>query len=417
MKQLRLFIESFWFALGALKGNLLRTMLSLLGITIGIFATIGALTLVDALEGSIRQSMSFLGDKVLYVEKWPWGFGGGEYKWWEFIKRPNPTAREYKLLEKRVTMSDGISIFLIRGNITVKHKSSSSSGLFMQGVSFFHNKVSDIPVEEGRYFSWQESEKGANVGLIGSQIAQDLFGSPQMAIGKEISIRNKKFTIIGVMKKQGENLLGAPSSDRLCLVPFGAMIKMFSTGKTGLAPKIALKGLPSDPTLTELEAEVKGIMRSIRGLKPKEDDDFALNRSEALADFINTLVGVLEAAGWFIGSFSFLVGGFGIANIMFVSVKERTNLIGIQKSLGAKNSFILSQFLFESVLLSFVGGVAGLFLVACLQVFSTESFVISLSGFNILTGFVMSLVVGVLAGIIPAYFAARLDPVIAIRSK
>lgn len=219
------------------------------------------------------------------------------------------------------------------------------------------------------------------------------------------------------MEKQGENMLGAPTNDKNAIVPYGAFNKLFSIGRGGVEPTIAVKGLDTDPGLQELEYEIKGVMRNIRGLKPREEDNFALNRPEMVAEAISSLFKVIGIAGWVIGGFSILVGGFGIANIMFVSVKERTNIIGIQKSLGAKNYFILFQFLFESVFLSLIGGGIGIFIVFLITIIPQDALKLLLSFANISLGLGVSVVIGVLSGIIPAVLASNLDPVIAIRSK
>ncbi len=416
MKTLNQVLESLFFAIGALRENLLRTTLSLLGITVGIFAIIGVLTLVDALDRSIKESVSFLGDKVMYVEKWPWGFGEAEYPWWKYMKRPVADEDEYEFLAKNLTRATAVSIFAVRGNLTAQYKSNSIKPIFLQGCSYSHNNVSEMKIEEGRYFSIQEVDKASPVALIGANLKEQLFEN-ENPIGKFIRVRGMKVQVIAVLKKEGDNLLGAPSADGMCVVPYGTLRKAFASGRRGPAPRIALLGEENDIGMVELEAEVRGLMRAKRGLKPLAEDNFAINRSEALIDFLNTLIDSLTVAGWFIGSFSMLVGGFGIANIMFVSVKERTNLIGIQKSLGAKNYFILCQFLFEAILLSIIGGLGGLILVSILGVFSTESFEITLTSKNILIGLTVSSILGILAGLIPAYSASRLDPVIAIRSK
>jgi putative ABC transport system permease protein len=409
--------ESLLFALSALRENLLRTILSLLGVTVGIFAIIGVLTMVDTLNGSIRNSLSFIGSKVIYVDVFPWSFGKGEYPWWKYFRRPNPTYAEYKFLEEKLTQASAVSVFAVRGNLNIKYKNSSAKGVYMQGVSYSHNKVADLRIENGRYFTIQEMDNGKNTVLIGATLANDLFGSAN-PIGENIKINNTPYAIIGVLRKQGDNLLGAPTTDNLCVVPFKSMLKLFVSNKRrGVRPQIAVKGYDTDEGLQELENEVRGVVRAYRGLKPLQEDNFALNRPEAFFEFLDGIIAALKVAGWLIGSFSMLVGGFGIANIMFVSVKERTNLIGIQKSLGARNYFILFQFLFEAIFLSVIGGLAGLLLVSSLGLLSTESFAISLNSTNIAIGLIVSSVIGILAGIIPAISASRLDPVIAIRAK
>jgi putative ABC transport system permease protein len=416
---LRLVFESLRFALGALRENLLRTVLSLSGVTIGIFAIIGVLTIVDTLENSIRASLSFLGDKVIYVDTFPWTFAQEkDYPWWKYFRRPNPTYNEFKFLEKRLTKASSVAVFGVRGNITVKYKSNNVSGVSVLGASYQYNRVSDVKINDGRYFTPQEVERGRNVLIIGAQLAEDLFGPGVNPMGKEVQVRGLKFNIIAVLKKQGSSLLNTPSTDNLCIIPYGSLVKLFaSSRRRGVRPQIAIKGYEDDPTLQEVENETRGLLRAFRGQKPREEDNFALNRPEAFAEVLNAIISTLTVAGWFISIFSMLVGGFGIANIMFVSVKERTNLVGIQKSLGAKNFFILFQFLFEAILLCLIGGLVGLGLVSLLTFLSTESFQISLSVGRVVLGLTLASIIGVLAGIIPAIVASRMDPVIAIRSK
>ncbi|UOQ73541.1 ABC transporter permease [Hymenobacter cellulosilyticus] len=419
MKTLRLTLESFRFAWQALKSNLLRTILSLLGVTVGIFAIIAVFAVVDSLEANVRKSMSFVGDKVIYVGKWPWAFGG-EYPWWKYFNRPVPTVREFRELQKNLGPNNkGVAIFGAVGGSVLKAGNNSVADCALQGVSFDYRKVSDVPIAEGRYFTTQEIDASRNVAIIGATIAENLFPNGS-AIGQEFSAKGRKFVVVGVMQKEGKKLLDTPSNDTNCLIPFGMFTKMFALntgGMTGVTPTIAVKGSDDDPGLLDLEYELQGVMRNIRGLKPRQEDNFALNRPEMLANAITQLFSIIGIAGAVIGSFAMLVGGFGIANIMFVSVKERTNIIGIQKSLGAKNFFILFQFLFEAVFLCLLGGAAGIFLVLLITMIPQDSLPLFLSAGNIALGLTVSVVIGVLAGIVPAVMASNLDPVDAIRSK
>ncbi|ARS37190.1 ABC transporter permease [Pontibacter actiniarum] len=415
MIYLRLIAESFRFAWQALRANLLRTILSLLGVTIGIFAIISVFTLVDSLERNVRDSMSFVGDKVIYVEKWPWSTGGN-YPWWKYFQRPEATAREFRLLQERITTSNGVAIFANKGGNTFKQGNNSYSDGTLMGVSYDYPKVSEVPVVDGRYFTPQEADAARNVIVIGDEVANSLFpyGSP---IGQDLKVGGQKFTVVGVIEKQGENMFGMPNMDQMGMIPYSTFSKMYDVGPSGMGSTIALKGREDDPGLLELEYETKGVMRNIRGLRPRDEDNFAMNRPEMLQDAIGGFFDVVGLAGWVIGGFAILVGGFGIANIMFVSVKERTNIIGIQKSLGAKNYFILFQFLFESVFLSLLGGGIGILLVLLLTLIPQDIMKVTLSAGNIILGLGVSAVIGMLSGIIPAVLASNLDPVIAIRSK
>lgn len=414
---IKLILESFRFAFDALRTNLLRTTLSLLGVTIGIFAIIAVFTLVDSLEKSIKDSLNFLGSDNINVDKWPYGLGG-PYPWWKYLARPYPTFEEYEYLASNVKNAAGITIIGTRGGITAKYGNSSSTDLALVGVVFGHKDVYEMPIEKGRYFTQSESEAGRNVALIGFRVANELFPNTS-PVGKEIKIKGLKYYVVGTLEEEGDSFLGAPSNDDNIYLPFQSFNKLFYTGngRSGVEPTISVKGLPTDIGLVELEAELRGLMRRKRGLRPKEEDNFALNRPEAIANFIGSTFDVLGLAGWVIGSFSILVGGFGIANIMFVSVRERTNIIGIQKSLGAKNYFILFQFLFESVFLAVIGGGIGIVLVYLLSLVSLGSLELTLTFSNIALGLGVSAIIGMASGIIPAALAARMDPVIAIRTQ
>jgi len=413
MKFLRQLLESFRFALQALRSNITRTILSLLGVTVGIFAIVAVFTIVDSLEKNIKDSLSFIGDKVIYVQKWPWGFGG-EYQWWKYFQWPEPTFAEYKYLYENMENASAVAVMDFHGNTTLKNRSNSIVSQ-IQGVSYEYNQIADIAIGSGRYFIPMETSNARNVAIIGADIAESLFPGLD-PVGKEFKLAGNKFTVVGVQVKKGESLVNfGGSPDKSCIIPFASFSKLFQSGRRNA--DIVVKALPNDEGMQEAEAEITGLMRTKRGIKPRDGNNFSLNRPEAAAKALEGLFAVLTLSGWVIGSFSILVGGFGIANIMFVSVKERTNLIGIQKSLGAKNYSILFQFLFEAVMLSLVGGVVGIFLVYLLSFVPAGSLEILLTPGNIILGLGVSSIIGVLSGIIPALLAARMDPVIAIRAK
>ena len=420
MLTLRLAFESFRFAWEALKANLLRTILSLLGVTVGIFAIIAVFTVVDSLEANIRSSLDFVGDKIISVQKWPLEFGA-DYPWWKYFKRPVPTPREFQQLRRQLGSNNkGSAIFATSSGNTLKAGSSSVGDCMLQGVSYDFRVVSNVPIKDGRYFTPQEMEAARPVAIVGATIAENLFPNGN-ALGQQFKARGQTLTIIGVMVKEGKKLVTISSNDANCIIPFGMFTKIFTLSTNGFgggpSASIAVKGRNEDPGLLNLEYEMRGVMRNIRGLKPREEDNFALNRPEMIAAAVGKLFGVIGLVGAVIGSFAMLVGGFGIANIMFVSVRERTNIIGIQKSLGAKNSFILSQFLFEAICLCLIGGGAGILLVWLVTLVPQDALPLTMSAARVSLGLLVSVGIGIIAGIVPAVIAANLDPVIAIRAK
>lgn len=411
---LKQIIESLKFAASALRANVLRTILSLLGVTIGIFAVIGVFTMVDSLEKSIKESFSFLGANIIRVDRFPFVFDDPDFPWWEFFRRPAPDYNEYQYLESNLRYASAVCIFAEAGALLKQGSNSIQADL--TGASLTYERVYDLPIERGRYFNALETEAGRNVVVLGAEVASTLFPFED-PLGKEIKLRGLKYTVIGVFKREGEGFLGVQSKDESAFIPFKSFQKIYTTQSgRGIRPVVSIKGLDSDVGLINLENELIGVLRSQRGLKPAEKENFALNRPEAIADAIGSVFEVIGVAGWVIGGFSILVGGFGIANIMFVSVKERTSLIGIQKSLGAQNYFILFQFLFEAIFLSMIGGLGGIFLVYLITLLPFGTLEVSLSYQNMLLGMTVSAVVGTVSGIVPAAMAARLDPVIAIRS-
>jgi len=411
---LKILQESFRFAIQALIGNKLRTLLSLLGVTIGIFAIISVFAVVDSLERNIRTSVESLGDNVVFVNKWPWSMGG-DYPWWKYYQRPLPTIQELASLEQRLEMAEAVAFVAGAGNKTAKYKSNDVEGIGVAAVSHGYQDVYGFDLSSGRYFSILESATGKPVAIIGDNIAQSLFEG-ENPLGKVIKFMGQRATVIGVFEKAGDSIIGNSDDDNVVIpVKFGRnFIRLNSESTSPLFMVKAKQGVSNE----QLKDDLTRVMRSVRRLSPKADDNFALNETSILSNGIDMMFSVIDLAGIIIGGFSLLVGGFGIANIMFVSVKERTNIIGIQKAIGAKNHFILLQFLFEAILLCLIGGILGISVVYVGTLIADYyiDFEIALSASNVITGLWVSVLIGIISGMIPAIAASKLDPVEAIRS-
>jgi putative ABC transport system permease protein len=408
--------ESMQSAFRTVILNKLRTLLSLMGITIGIFAIIAVFTVLDSMEENIRESVSSLGSDVIYIEKWPWmPEEGQEYKWWEYLNRPVPSMRDYQQLKKRLQNARAVTFFAGFG-ATVEYGNASMENLAIWGASEEFEETRNFGIAKGRFLTPFEMNTGKNAAVIGHTIMERLFKNMD-PIGREIKVKGKNITVIGVFEKEGKSFVGGGSVDENVLVPIKFMATMIDLRNDESNPMIWIRSNDRVP-IDQFKEEVRGAMRAVHRLKPGAKDNFALNQSSVLNAGIESIFGIINFAGGFIGILAVIVGAFGIANIMFVSVKERTNIIGIQKALGAKRYYIILEVLYESVLLSLIGGLIGMLLVFIGTVIVRNSFDfdIYLSLGNIILGLVISTAVGIIAGLFPAIVAARLDPVKAMAS-
>ena len=416
MLLIRLIYESFSFAFNSLKANKLRTFLSLLGITIGIFAIVSVFTVIDSLERFIRESLDSMGSNMVYVQKWPWmpPEGESEYPWWRYLNRPVPEFEETEEILRRGNTVENAA-FLFGFSRTAQAGSDKMDNVTILATTYGILDVWGLKVERGRYFTENEMRSGTPVTVIGAEIAEKLFPGLD-PVNRDVKLQGIKFQIIGVYEKKGQDAFGT-SMDKNIHISAVKSFYMVDVRNRDRGQTICVKSKPNIDN-DKFVAELEGIMRNLHRLRPIEENDFALNEVSLIANQFDQFFIVFNMAGWIIGGFSILVGGFGIANIMFVSVKERTKVIGIQKSLGAKKYFILLQFIFEAVVLSIIGGIFGLFLIflGTIIVGYVSEFTVVLTMSNILTGLMISSVIGFIAGFMPARAAARLDPVIAINS-
>lgn len=411
----KLIYESILFAYSSLKGDKFRTFLSLFGVSIGIFSIVTVFTAIDALRNNVATGLNSFGGNTLYIQEFPWAPPEGEeYKWWEYRKRPATTIEEFQYIKTNSKTAEA-SAFVIFTSKNIRYKRNSFNSGFITAPTSDWDKISNVEIENGRYFSPFEAQSSTPVAVIGNSVAEALFAGED-PVNKIIKVGQSNVKVIGVNKKAGESIISIFDTDNSITVPYRFMSTLVNARNT--SSMICVKPL-DNVDRDEFLLEMKLLMRSVRRLSPKQSDNFALNEMTFLLNQTKSIFKGINLAGWIIGGFSILIGGFGIANIMFVSVKERTNLIGIQKALCAKRYIILTQFLAEATFLALAGGIIGLLmtLAIVLIVGGNAAFPMELSAYNIFRGLFISSIIGITAGFIPAYTAARLNPVDAINSK
>jgi len=398
------------------KSHKIRTLLSLSGVAFGIFCIIGVLATVNSMEYAVQKDIKALGSNTVYIDKWEYADGGNDYPWWKYVKRPDPAYDEMMMLKKKVPAAANIA-FNISTTNSLEVNDNTLSGVNYYGITDEFNNIQPIEVEQGRYLQQADFDYGANVLVMGYEVATNLFGNPQKAVGQTVKMKGgKKGLIIGLIKKQGKSIIGGWEYDNSILMPVGFMKEMVREKNS--SPIIMVQGKETVP-MEQLKDELAGAMRSIRKLKPSQDNDFSLNDIDAFSSFASNIFGNINKGGWAIAVLSLIVGMFGVANIMFVTVRERTPQIGLKKAIGAKRGTILTEFLLESAFLCIMGGLLGLTVVFLLTLLSQAmfGFTIFIAPGILVLAVSICIIVGVLAGIIPASIAARMDPVVAIRSK
>ena len=415
LKLLTILWNSFKMAFQELKANKLRTGLSLLGITFGIFCIISVLATVDSLKRKVQGDLKSIGSNSLYLDKWQYGGGGNDYPWWKYIKRPVPKYDEMKFIKAKSYLTGNMA-FLCRANGNASYRDNVLSGMGFFGTSEDFSKIQSLETEAGRYISSGEFDRGTPSVVIGDAVATQLYGKPEFAIGKTITYNARKLEIVGVLKKQGQSLVNIFDFDNSAITSYVYFTSIYEADKAN--PSILIQGKKGVNTKA-LQDELTGVVRQIRRLSPSEEDNFSLNDISSFAESTESLFGSINLGGWVIAGFSLLVGGFGVANIMFVTVRERTSQIGLKKAIGAKRRTILTEFLLESAFLCIIGGLIGLLFVWLLTLVlgTFLPFPIFIAPNIIILALSLCIVLGVLSGIIPASIAAKMDPVVAIRTK
>ncbi len=412
---LRILNESFKQAIQQLIGNKLRTFLTLLGIIIGIFCVITVLSAVDSLQNNIIKSFQKLGTDVIYVDKFSWIEEPGQ-SFWKYMSRPYPSLKDLKAIQEKSDLTQRAAYMVFVPGRLVKYENNYVEGAYLMGITEDYNQVVKLDIGEGRYISTLEFNRGANQAILGSSIAETLFPKGD-GLGKDIQLYGQKFQIIGIIKTEGKSIVNVMETDQAIFVPVNAVKKLININSNDTWGSLLAIKAKDQNKIEELKYEIASILRPLRGLKPKDKDNFSTNQVSVLTNMIESVFGVLNIAGFAIGFFAMLVGAFGVANIMFVSVKERTSIIGIKMAIGAKRYYILFEYLLEAILLCILGGLIGLVVVWLMLMILTKvlDFELFLSWNNVILGVGLSVIVGIISGMLPALSASRMDPVEAIR--
>ncbi|HEU4632337.1 MAG TPA: ABC transporter permease [Flavisolibacter sp.] len=411
---LEIVASSFKMALQELWKNKLRTFLSLFGVTIGIFCIIGVLATVNSLQTNIQNQLKSLGNNTIYIDKWEWNGGGPDYPWWKYAKRPVPKFEEVAEIKKR-TATAQYAAYFINTVVSVDVGDNTLSNVRLYGVTQDYQSIQGLAIQYGRFLTEAEFQQGTNSIVMGNEIAETIFGEAERAVGKQVSIKGRKSNVIGVIKKEGSQIVGGWQFDKCIILPYNYAKTLVDENRAD--PILMVKGSPGISSKV-LKDELTGSMRSVRKLNPTQENNFSLNDINDISENLNQAFISINIGGWAIGALAFIVGIFGVANIMFVTVKERTSQIGLKKALGAKNKVILMEFLLESAFLCIFGGAIGLLLLFILTKVASAlvDFPFFLSPFIIALAVLICIIAGILAGIIPASRAAKMDPVVAIRS-
>ena len=414
IKVLTILWNSFKMAIGELKANKLRTFLSLFGITIGIFCIIGVLATIDSLQSKIKSDLSSFGNNSVYIDKWDYS-GGPEYPWWKFVKRPSMKMEEMDFVKKKSTLASNMA-FVMQTQESFSYEDNILKGVNIYGITPEYKNIQSFNIGYGRFLSESDFTRGVPYAVIGYKVAEELYGKADKGVGKTITYKGRKLLVIGVIEKQGSAIINGYDYDKSTIVTHNYLASVYNPDN--LSPVIMVQP-KTGITSKALQEELTGIMRQIRKLSPTQDDNFTCNDVAQFKDQVESVFGAVNQGGWAIAGLSLIVGAFGVANIMFVTVRERTSQIGLKKAIGAKSSSILYEFLLESAFLCIIGGLVGLLLVwlLTLALSTILPFAITIAPSIILLAFSICIILGVVSGIIPASIAAKMNPVEAIRTK
>lgn len=401
--------EGVKIAFQAIASNKIRAILTTLCIVIGIVSVTSMNTITDGIDRQFEESLSLLGRNVVYVEKWPWGLGGGEYKWWDYRNRREMKIEYVDQLRKSSRYAEDIAAAISR-NRTVRFQDNYVENIEVVGSTSNYLKPTALELDRGRFFTDQENERGARVIVLGGGLAETLFEGKGDPMEKEIRIEGQRFLVIGTFEKQGSSI-GINDTDNLAVMPMQTFKSIYGL-RWGLQISVRF---PDELALAEGQYEIEGLMRQIRQLEPGEDNDFAINKPELFKAAFERMTGTIYLVGIFLTGLALFVGGIGVMNIMFVSVKERTKEIGIRKAVGAKSWEILFQFLIEAVVICLLGGVIGIALSVGTTKLINEFFVAYMDWGTVLNAVILCSLVGVVFGFIPSYKAAKADPIDSLR--
>lgn len=400
--------EGLVIAFTAVKANKIRTMLTTLGIVIGVTSVVLMSTAIKGIDGAFERGISSLGADVLHIDKWEW-FSNTD--WWLIRKRPNISMEDYEKYKRLAKLPVAVAP-TIWSNETVKREDLSMENIFVSGSTAEYLETTNFTFKAGRFYSEIEGRASRYVAVLGSEVEKNLFPAGN-SLGNYVKIGGLDFRVVGVLNEQGSFMLGNFNPDRQVYVPIGVLFKHF-VNSNFRSVTIDVKA-PNNQKVNEVKDEAIGIMRKVRGLRLGEADNFSVNQQEGLMTNYNQTVGVISIGGFFITGLSLFVGAIGIMNIMFVSVKERTREIGVRKAIGAKRRTILMQFLLESSAICLLGGLIGLINAVLLSMLVNQWLPTSVQYDAVVVAIVISLIVGVLAGFAPAWQASKLDPVEALR--